>query len=153
MNERGAGSGVTEQQILQNLVSGWVSVALEYAEGAPDLRAIYVYVSSERGMSFANAYFDQAGDVVMPTKLAAAGASTARASQLQDLLQDDLFAAEGAFEAAGVPAPTEYRVYYQPDTRHLEVDVSREVKYADDPTKTPLDGIGDWLGERAPRLF
>ena len=57
---------VGEAIILRHLFGDWLSLATEYAKGAPDIRAVYVFASSERigtsGTMFANAYFDQGDD-------------------------------------------------------------------------------------------
>lgn len=142
-----------EAEILRNLFSNWISLALEYASGAPDVRAVYVYASSEGASSFTNVYFDQAGTVVSPGKLAGVDAALSRVGQVQDLLTADLFAAEDALKAADVPPPTEYRVYYEVATRKLDSQLSRELIYSNDADRIPERGIEYWLGDRAPKLF
>jgi hypothetical protein len=142
-----------EPDILNDLFSKWISLALEYAAGAADVRGVYVYASSERNSIFVNAYFDQAGTVVYPGKLAGIATSTVRIQQMQDLLRGDLFDAEAAFGEAGVPRPTEYRVFYDTATRSLDVQLSRDELYGPDTDRSPMRGIEYWLGERAPVLF
>jgi hypothetical protein len=145
---------VSEQEVVEGLVSKWVSLALEYASGAPDVRALYIYAASENpGASYVNVVFDQSGALVYPTDLAGVDNSIARASQVQDIFLDDLFAAEPDFEALGVPAPTEYRVYYEPSTRKLDTQLSRETIYGDSDKTPSFDGFEMWLGARAPKLY
>ncbi|MEZ3160941.1 hypothetical protein AB1K54_10390 [Microbacterium sp. BWT-B31] len=45
---------MSEQAILHDLVSSWVSLGLEFAAGTPGVSALYISVSSERGSIFAN---------------------------------------------------------------------------------------------------
>ena len=114
-------SEATEQEILQELVSAWVSLGLEYSAGAPDVTAMYVYVSSEHGYIFANIYFEQRGIVVFPDDLEGVVNSTERVHHLHKLQFDDLKQAQAEFTAAEIPAPTEYKIYYEPQTRKLDV--------------------------------
>ncbi|MDQ1131038.1 hypothetical protein [Microbacterium sp. SORGH_AS_0888] len=142
-----------EAQILQDLFSKWVSIGLEYAGAAPDVRALYIYASCEGGAIFANVYYDQGGTVIFPDDLKGGEASTARVRAMQRFLREDLSAANKEFDGAGIPRPTEYKVYYEPSTRKLDVQLSRELIYENHPTKIPERGIEDWLGDRAPKLF
>jgi hypothetical protein len=128
-------------------------MGLEYAGSAPDLRALYVYASSERGSSFANVYFDQAGSVVFPEDLNGTDTSQNRIRQVQRFLSEDLFEAEGKFTAANIPRPTEYRVYYEPSTEKLDTELSRDEKYSGGSHRSPIHGIEYWLGNRAPKLY
>ncbi|WP_295779826.1 hypothetical protein [uncultured Microbacterium sp.] len=142
-----------EKDILQNLFEKWVSLAQEYVGDAPDIRAVYVYASSERGMTVVNAYFDQGGTVVHPGRVEGIETDTRRVGQMQDLLTEDLFDAEDALAAAGVPRPTEYRVYFVPSTKMLDVELAREEQYAGADDRSPIRGIEYWLGDRAPKLI
>ncbi|MBZ4488098.1 hypothetical protein LQ938_11510 [Microbacterium sp. cx-55] len=143
----------TEAEVLQDLLSKWISIALEYAGSAPDVRAVYIYASSERGSSFVNAYFDQAGVVVFPEDLKGTDTSKNRIRQVQRFLTEDLFEAEDRFKAANIPRPTEYRVYYESATKKLDSQLSRDEQYGDDTDRTPIRGIEYWLGGRAPKLY
>lgn len=142
----------TQEEILSELISKWISLGVEYAKGAPDIRAVFVYASAEGGSYFANVYFDQGGKIVFPGDLSDANVSVERQRQVQRILRDDLFAAEDEFRDAGIPAPTEYRVYYEPGTGKLDTSLSREPIYSGDPDKLPERGIEYWLGDRAPKL-
>ena len=146
-------SEMSEQEILQELVSAWVSLGLEYSAGAPDVTAMYVYVSSERGSVFPNIYFEQRGVVVTPGKLAGVATSFDRVGQMHRLQYEDLKRAQAKFAEAGIPAPTEYKIYYEPQTKKLDVQLSRELIYANDPDRIPEHGIEYWLGDRAPKLY
>lgn len=141
-----------EQEILQELVSKWVSLGLEYANGAPDVSAMYIYASSEHGATFGNIYFEQRGRVIYPDDLEGVPKNMNRLAAMHDFLFQDLFSAEEKFAAEGIPAPTEYRIYYEPQTRKLDVQLSRELIYAGDPERSPIRGIEYWLGDRAPKL-
>ena len=44
-------------------------------------------------------------------------------------------------------------MYYEPKSRKLDVQLSRELIYENDPVKIPERGIAYWLGDRAPKLF
>ena len=77
---------------------------------------------------------------------------TQRILQMQKLFVSDLFEAEAEFTEAGVPLPTEYRVYYQHASGKLDVQLSHEIKYANDPIKTSSHGPEDWL-DRLPKLY
>ena len=44
-------------------------------------------------------------------------------------------------------------MYYEPKSRKLDVQLSRELIYENDPVKIPEHGIEYWLGDRAPKLF
>lgn len=142
-----------EAAILNDLISSWVSLGVEFATGAPDVTTIYVYVSSERGSIYPEIVFEQAGQIRYPSDLAGVDAGVERVRSIHRLQFEDLRAAEARFEAAGVPAPTEYRVTYETATRTVDVQLSRELIYADDPVKVPEQGIRDWLGPRVPDLF
>lgn len=142
----------TQSAILQNLFESWISLALEYAGNAPELRSVYLYASSERGARFANVYYDQGGTVRHPGDVAGIDGSAARIRQVQNLLVDDLLAAEKHLAALQVPKPTEYRVYFEPMTRKLDVQLSRDEHYGADSDRSPIHGIEYWLGERAPKL-
>jgi len=87
----------TEREILNDLISKWVPLALEYAKGAPAVT-------------------------------------------------------EAEFTEAGVPLPTDYRVYYEPASGKLDVQLSRVIKYANDPIKTSSHGPEDWL-DRLPKVY
>jgi hypothetical protein len=142
-----------EQSILHDLIHGWVSLGKSFAGNAPDVTALYIYVSSERGYAYPDIYFEQDGKVVYASKLQGTDASHDRVGRMHRLQFDDLEAAEKKFDEIGVPRPTEYRVYHELATGKLDVKLSREVIYADDPEKMPEFGIVDWIGDRAPRLF
>lgn len=142
-----------EPEIINHLFSNWISLALEYANDAPDIRGIYVYASSEMGSTFVNMYFDQGGKVIFPDELPGAGVGKSKLRQAVDLLFDDLFAAQEAYRAISVPFPTEYRVFFETATRKLDATLSREIVYHYADGKSPEHGIEYWLGERAPKLF
>lgn len=142
-----------EAKILNNLSSGWISLALEHADDAPDIRGIYLYASSEMGSTFVNMYFDQGGKVIFPDEFSGAGADKSKRGHAVDLFFDDLFAARDAFRGISVPFPTEYRVLFETATRKLDVTLSREIVYHYADGKMPEHGIEYWLGERVPKLF
>jgi hypothetical protein len=144
---------MSEQDIIQDLVSKWVSLGLEFAGSAPGISVIYVYVSSERGSIYPEIVFEQNGAIVYPGDVTGTDTSEQRVRSIHRLQFEDLQAAEKRFDEIGVPRPTEYKVYFEPATRKLDVQLSRELIYANDPVKIPEHGIRDWLGERAPQLF
>jgi hypothetical protein len=141
-----------EQEILNDLISKWVPLALEYAKGAPDVSAVYIYASSEDGNRSANAFFEQGGQTHYPSKLQGVETGPQRILQMQKLLVSDLRDAQAEFTDAGVPLPTEYRVHYEPASGKLDVQLSHEIKYANDPIKTSSHGPEDWL-DRLPKLY
>ena len=143
----------SQAEILNDLFSKWVSLALEYSKGAPDLRAIYVYASSERGWMTANVYFDQSGSVEHGNDLSGVDNSVFRFGHVQRIILEDLEAAEVAFKGISIPAPTEYRVYFEPATGKLDTQLSRELIYANSKEANPARGIEYWLGDRAPNVF
>ncbi|WP_270352197.1 hypothetical protein [Microbacterium testaceum] len=141
-----------ESDILAGLFTAWTALAEEFVAGAPDVRALYIYASSERGMTVANLYVDQRGSVRHPGRVDGIPGDTARVSRLQDLLTEDLFDAEDALSAAGIPRPTEYRILFDPVTRALDVQLSHDEQYAADDGRSPIRGVEYWLGDRAPTL-
>ena len=141
----------SEQEILNDLISNWISLGLEYAKGAPEIAGIYVYASSEEGESYANFLFEQGGQVCYASNLRGVASDGRRVLQMQRLQLDDLERAETEFAGAQVPLPTEYRVYYEPATKKLDVQLSREIKYANHPFKTSVHGPEDWL-DRLPKV-
>ena len=144
---------MSEQEILRDLISKWVSLSVEYAGDAPDVRAFYIYGASEvPGVTYVNVLFDQAGQIVYPTDLVGTDSSTDRAGQIQSLFRSDLYDAADKFTSIDVPPPTEYRVYYEPSSRKLDVQLSREVIYGDSDKTPSVDGFTMWLGDRAPKL-
>lgn len=143
-----------EKRILQELASSWVSLAAEYAGDAPGVTAYYIYGSDERGASTANAYFEQDGVVVFPSDLVGTDASVGTVREMQSLLMDDMEAATDAFTAAGIPAPTEYRLEYIVEGGKLDFQLSREELYGPGGReKSQIEGIEYWLGDRAPKLI
>ena len=145
---------VSEQGVLTDLVSKWVSLALEYAGEAPDVLALHFYGASEvPGVTHVNVLFDQAGEVVYPTDLVGTDNSTDRAGRTQALFRSDLYEAAEKFSSISVPPPTEYRVYYEPATRKLDVQLSREIIYGGSDYTPGFDGFTLWLGDRAPRVI
>lgn len=143
-----------EQRILQELVSSWVSLAAEYAGDAPGVTAYYIYGSDEHGASTANAYFEQDGIVVFPSDLIGTDTSVGTVREMQSLLMDDMEAATDAFAAAGIPAPTEYRLEYIVEGGKLDLGLSREELYGPGKReRSQIRGIEYWLGDRAPKLI
>jgi hypothetical protein len=142
-----------EQAILKDLVAGWVSLGVQFASDAPDVSALYIYVSSEQGAVFPEIFFEQGGQVLYPSDVQGADTSVDRIRRMHGLQFEDLRKAEARLDEVGVPRPTEYRVYYEPATRKLDVQLSREPVYANDPSKSPEFGLSYWIGDRAPRLY
>jgi hypothetical protein len=143
----------SEQLIVNELVSKWLSLGREFAAGAGDLRGIYVYAVSEEGESYGEIFFDQAGFIDYPGRLKGVEIDVDRVGRLHHLLFEDLFAAEEEFRRLGVPIPTEYRIFCEMPSGRLDVQLSRELKYANHPTKIMENGPRDWLGERVPDVF
>ncbi len=146
---------MSEAIILRRLFRDWLSLTMEYAEGAPDIRAVYVLASSERigtnGTMFANAYFDQRGTVLAPDDVEGASVTSNRVGEMQRILLDHLEAAESDFARSGLQPPTEYRVFYEPSTGRTDVQLARENKYIGNDELSPRHGIRYWLGDRAPK--
>lgn len=143
----------TEQQVLDELVAGWIELALEYGEGAPGLTAVYIYVSSERGSVFPEIVFEQRGELRYPSDLAGVDTGVDRVRGIHRLQFEDLRLAEGRFAEIGVTPPAEYRVVYDTASRRSSVAISRELIYANDPRRVPEHGPREWLGERLPATF
>lgn len=143
----------TEDEILRELISKWVPLALEYSEGAPGLTKIYVYAGSEIGHVYANAFFEQEGSVRYPNQLRGVEASNERVVAVQRFLRNDLRVAEAQFDEAGVPRPTQYRIIYDLVSRQLDMQMSHELLYSNHPTKILEEGPEDWLDGRLEKLF
>ncbi|MBF4624020.1 hypothetical protein [Clavibacter sp. VKM Ac-2872] len=142
-----------EHEIVQIAIEKWISAGLEYAHGAGGVRALYVYIGSELGSAYANVFFEQDGEVLYPSKLKGADASTEKIIELQRYLVDVLDEAEAAFKKSQIPPPTEYRITYEPGSGRLDVQLSREVKYRHHPVKTIQHGPEDWLNGRLEKLY
>ncbi|MBN9224332.1 hypothetical protein [Microbacterium sp.] len=141
-----------EERILQELASSWVSLAAEYAEKAAGVTAYYIYGSSEHGASTANAYFEQDGVVVFPGALVGADRSLVRS--MMSTLVSDMKDAGAAFVAAGLAAPTEYRLEYRVEGGKLDLQLEFEQLYGPGlRDRSPIVGIEYWLGDRAPKLI
>lgn len=144
---------MTEVEILDDLISKWVSLALEYGKSAPDVSAIFLYAASEDGETYANAFFEQRGTISYPDDLMGVDSNVSRVQQMQRLLLDDLDEAERFLLGNDVVPPTEYRVFYDPATSKLDMQLSREKKFGAESTRVMYEGIEMWLGERAPKLI
>ena len=146
---------MSEQEIIQNLVAKWVLLAREYVADAVDVRAYYLYGSHERqgssGQVSAMPLFDQVGTIVWANDVIGTDTSIPRQQRVLGLMNTDLKEATAAFDATGIPAPTEYRVYYEPGSGKLDVQLSREVKFLGNDELIQEDGIRLWLGDRAPK--
>ncbi|WP_029146114.1 hypothetical protein [Microbacterium luticocti] len=146
---------MSEEAIIYDFVSKWVSLAKEYLADAPDVRALYLYGSHERlGRSeqiYSAPLYDQGGIIRLPGDVTGTDSSIAIQRQVLTLMNDDLAEATSAFDAAGIPAPTEYRVYYELPTGKLDVQLSRETRFLGNDDLIQADGVELWLGDRAPR--
>jgi hypothetical protein len=142
-----------QETILNDLIRNWVSLALEYADGAPDLTKIFIYGASERDSAYANMFFEQSGSVVYANELEGVDASRDRAVAVQRFLLNDLKAAETQLRELGAPIPTQYRVTYDTVIRQLDMQLSHEPIYADHPTKIMEQGAEDWLDGRLRKIF
>lgn len=141
-----------EQQIIQELIHKWVPLALEFCKGAPGVTTVFIHAGSELDAKRANAFFEQSGVVIYPDDLKGSDVAS-DVLELQDLLLQDLLDAEVDFRDAGIPCPTEYRVTYEPGPGRLDVQLSRELKYANHPTKILHDGPEDWLDGRLEKHY
>jgi len=139
--------------ILDDLIQKWVSLGLEYADGAPDLTKIYIYGASERDSAYANMFFEQRGSVVYANELEGVDAGRERAVAVQRFLQKDLKAAETRLREVGAAIPTRYRVTYDTVIRQLDMQLSYEPLYADHPMKIMEEGAEDWLDGRLRKMF
>jgi len=144
---------MSEQDVLNDVVSDWVSLGLQFVGDAPGVTGIYVYVSSEPGSVYPAMFVEQHGKVLYPSHVVGTDTSHARVLRMLDLVIGDLYRAQARFDELGVPRPTEYRVHYELPSGRLDVQLSRELIYDGHPTKGPEDGIIYWLGDRAPRLY
>ncbi|WP_131798082.1 hypothetical protein [Clavibacter tessellarius] len=136
---------MSEQDVIQGLINSWVLLGLEYAQGAQGVTALYLYAGSEPNHQYANIFFEQDGQVLYPSKLSGVDVHPHRMLDMQKCMIEDLIQAEVAFRELAVPCPTEYRITYEPGPGRLDVQLSREVKYADHPVKTLQSGPEDWL--------
>ncbi|WP_402841743.1 hypothetical protein [Microbacterium sp. GXS0129] len=145
---------MSEQLILNDLVSKWVSLTREYVGAAPDVSAYYLYGLHERigtgGRLFSVPLFEQKGAIVWAGRLVGAENSIERQQSVLRLMNEDFSGATAAFDSEGIPAPTEYRIYYEPGSGKLDAQLSREVRYYGTTETTPLDGVKAWLGTRMP---
>jgi len=139
--------------ILDDLIQKWVSLGLEYADGAPDLTKIYICGASERDSAYANMFFEQRGSVVYANELEGVDAGRERAVAVQRFLLEDLKAAETRLREVGAAIPTRYRVTYDTVIRQLDMQLSYEPLYADHPTKIMEEGAEDWLDGRLRKVF
>jgi hypothetical protein len=142
-----------QETILDDLIQKWVSLGLEYADGAPHLTKIYIYGASERDSAYANMFFEQSGSVVYANELEGVDASRERAVAVQRFLLNDLKAAETQLQELGAPIPTQYRVTYDTVMRQLDMQLSHEPIFADHPTKIMEQGAEDWLDGRLRKIF
>ncbi|KZC96523.1 MULTISPECIES: hypothetical protein [Clavibacter] len=143
----------TEYEILQELTSKWVPLALEYSGGAPGLTRTYIYAGSEIGHVYANVFFEQEGAVLYANQLRGVDASDERVVAVQRFLRNDLRTAEAQFDEAGVPRPTQYRITYDLVSRQLDMQMSHELLYSNHPTKILEEGSEDWLDGRLEKVF
>jgi len=141
---------MTEQEIVNDLVSDWLSLGLSYLGDAPGVTGIYVYVSSEPGSVYPAIFMEQHGTVRYPVHVEGADRTDARIVRMLELMLDDLYRAQARFDELGVTRPTEYRIHYELPSGRLDVQLSRELIYDGHPTKGPENGIIYWLGDRAP---
>ncbi|KZC96526.1 hypothetical protein [Clavibacter tessellarius] len=139
--------------ILNDLIRNWVSLGLEYADGAPDLTKIFVYGAPERDSAYANMFFEPRGSVVYANELEGVDASRDRAVTVQRFMLRDLKAAETQLQELGAPIPTQYRVTYDTVIRQLDMQLSYEPVYANRPTKIMEEGAEDWLDGRLRKIF
>jgi len=142
-----------QEQVLAKLIESWVSLALEYSDGAPDLTRIFVYAASERDSAYANMFFEQRGSVVYANELEGVDATRERAVAVQRFLLKDLKAAEVQMHELDAPIPTQYRVTYDTVARQLDMQLSYEPMYAKHPTKIMEEGAEDWLDGRLRKIF
>ncbi|MFF8186707.1 hypothetical protein ACF044_05545 [Microbacterium sp. NPDC016588] len=144
----------TEQSVLQDLISKWISLGIEYLSDSSGVSKIYIYAASERpGVTYVGIAFDEGGSVKFPEQLSTYDPRWGnKVEQMLDLLSDDLFEARAHFDEIGAPPPTEYRVYYEIATRKLDVQLSREIIYGGSEYTPGFDGFKLWLGDRAPKL-
>ena len=144
----------TEQSVLQDLISKWISLGLEYLGDSSRVSKIYIYAASERpGVTYVGIAFDEDGSVRFPEQLPTYDPRwDNKVGRMLDLLSDDLFEARANFDEIGAPPPTEYRVYYEIATRKLDVQLSREIIYGGSNYTPDFDGFTLWLGDRAPKL-
>ncbi|MFT2713333.1 hypothetical protein [Clavibacter sp. Sh2126] len=142
-----------QEEVLRDFATSCMSIAMEFSEGAPALSKIYVYVGSERGHSYANAFFEQRGEVVYANDLRGVDSSDERVSAVQRYLLNYLADAEVQFEETGAPLPTQYRLTYDLDARQLDMQLSHELVYSNHPTKILEEGAEDWLDGRLEKMF
>ena len=142
-----------QEEILRDFATGCVSIAMEFSEGAPELSKIYVYVGSECGHSYANAFFEQGGEIVYANDLRGVDSGDERVSVVQRYLLNYLAEAEAQFKEAGAPSPTQYRLTYDLLTRQLDMQLSHDLVYSNHPTKILEEGAEDWLDGRLEKMF
>jgi len=142
-----------QEQVLAELIESWVSLALEYSDGAPNLTRIFVYAASERDSAYANVFFEQDGSVVYANELEGVDASRERAVAVQRFLLKDLKAAKVQMHELGARILTQYRVTYATVTRQLDMQLSYEPMYPKHPTKIMEEGAEDWLDGRLRKIF
>ncbi|KZC96524.1 MULTISPECIES: hypothetical protein [Clavibacter] len=142
-----------QEQVLAELIESWVSLALEYSDGAPDLTRIFVYAASERDRTYANVFFEQDGSVIYASELRGVDADPDRTVAVQRFLLKDLKAAETRLRELGAPVPTQYRVAYDTVIRQLDMQLSHEPMYANHPAKIMEEGAEDWLDGRLRKIF
>jgi hypothetical protein len=137
-----------EDEILRDLIHRWIPLGLEYCQGAPGITTLFVYAGSELGGQYANIFYEQNGEVLYPDHIKGGSTNPSEVVQMQKLLLEDLDQAESEFTAASIPCPTEYRITYEPNPGRLDMQISRELKYVNHPTKVLEDGPEDWLDGR-----
>lgn len=145
---------MSEEQILTDVVSKWVSLAREYAGAADGVSAYYLYALHERidgtGILFVNITYEQDGILVHRHNLRGTDTSMARQKRVIELMTEDLREATASFDREGIPAPTEYRVRYETPAGKVDVQLSRDIKIHGVDGMTPQDGLRTWLGDRTP---
>jgi hypothetical protein len=143
----------SEQDVINDLISRWISLGLEYAEGAQGVSTLYLYGGSEPNHQYANIFFEQEGQVLYPSKLRGVDTHAHRILGMQKYMIEDLMDAEKEFRNLGIPCPTEYRITYDIEDAKLDVQLSREIKYANHPVKTLQNAPEDWLDGRLDKVF
>ncbi|MBF4624014.1 hypothetical protein [Clavibacter sp. VKM Ac-2872] len=143
---------MTYDEVLRELIDNWVSLGLEYSQGA-HVTKLFIYAASEEGSAYANIFYEQDGQVVYPHELRGIDTGRERVLAVQRYLRVDLKAAEGKLRELGASVPTQYRVTYDLASRQLDMQLSHDVIYAGHPTKVMEEGAEDWLDGRLRKIF
>lgn len=140
------------------LFTDMVEIAFEYVgRNKAEVDNVYVYVSMEKGILFYNVFYRINGQLVEMHRVNTVSKeqydlSDERTFGLLDLGIEDARQAEGLFRTTGREVPTEMKMVYSPKTGAFDNQLSYELRYSNDPVKSPARVFDDWFVELGGKL-